>query len=699
VFDSCANSNMTLRQPRIFCLNAAFCTFALILLSTSIQPQSATPHAAQQTPPATFDLDKERQLSVPIDGLWRFQTGDDPDGAKGWASPAFDDSQWPLIRANRSWSDQGFKNYGATAWYRAQLLVPANAKPLALSIPLLRGSYQVFANGELIASQGGLPPREYAVNIAPGIVFLPPFSDTKAHTLELAIRVWNWPHWAMYNHGGIATTHDGGILIGDASLVRSRVETVADAAEWRDAGERFLALLELLAGLASLALYFFGGREREYLWFGLMLLASAAGREYAAYRVLHVAHIRWREVPRELFDSLRRWMEIFFFFRLLGGRRDWLYWIAIGSVAGAFALIIPGNWPLISVASWVAIGLAFELLGFIWLANLLIRRAIQGYPDARLLLAPVLLRELLRTSDGIFQIAFRWTWISSLPGWITFSIRWPFPMGLYDIIDILFLVAMLAILLYRFTRNRRQEEDHKREREAARSVQQVLIPEAIPNIQGFQIASIYKPFGEVGGDFFQIIPIESGPHQGSVLIAIGDVSGKGLPAAMTVSLLVGTVRTLANYTQNPGEILAAMNQRMVGRNNGGFTTCLVLRADQDGTLTIANAGHLAPYVNGSELPLENGLPLGLAADVTYSESTSHLTANDRLTLITDGVLEARSKTGELFGFERTAAISTGTAESIAKTAQAFGQDDDITTLTVRLSPVMAPATPTVTATA
>lgn len=95
----------------------------------------------------------------------------------------------------------------------------------------------------------------------------------------------------------------------------------------------------------------------------------------------------------------------------------------------------------------------------------------------------------------------------------------------------------------------------------------------------------------------QVIPIESG----GVLTVVGDVSGKGMPAAMTVSLLVGTVRTLAHYTQSPGEILAAMNQRMLGRSQGGFTTCLVLRLDVNGTLTVANAGHLSPYRNGEEL--------------------------------------------------------------------------------------------------
>src|SRR5208283_288546 len=111
--------------------------------------------------------------------------------------------------------------------------------------------------------------------------------------------------------------------------------------------------------------------------------------------------------------------------------------------------------------------------------------------------------------------------------------------------------------------------------------------------------------GEVGGDFFQFLPIRSG----GVLVVIGDVSGKGMPAAMTVSLLVGTVRTLAHYTQSPREILAAMNQRMLARSQGGFTTCLVLRADADGTLTAANAGHLSPYLDGAEFAAGDGIEI------------------------------------------------------------------------------------------
>ena len=126
---------------------------------------------------------------------------------------------------------------------------------------------------------------------------------------------------------------------------------------------------------------------------------------------------------------------------------------------------------------------------------------------------------------------------------------------------------------------------------------------------------------------------------------------------------------------------------MMDRSRGGSTTCLVLLAAADGTVTVANAGHIAPYLNGRELPLENGLPLGLVAESTYPESTFHQEENEQITLLTDGVVEARAASGELFGFERTASIAAQSAESISKTAQAFGQDDDITVLTLTRLPV------------
>jgi serine phosphatase RsbU (regulator of sigma subunit) len=135
-----------------------------------------------------------------------------------------------------------------------------------------------------------------------------------------------------------------------------------------------------------------------------------------------------------------------------------------------------------------------------------------------------------------------------------------------------------------------------------------------------------------------------------------------------------------------------MNQRMIGRTQGGFTTCLVLRADGDGQLAVANAGHISPYLAGKELTVEGGLPLGLNAHANYVDSVFRLAPGEQLTLLTDGVVEAREKSGALFGFERTAAIADHSADWIAQAALDFGQDDDITVLTLKLQAATAAET-------
>jgi hypothetical protein len=246
-------------------------------------------------------------------------------------------------------------------------------------------------------------------------------------------------------------------------------------------------------------------------------------------------------------------------------------------------------------------------------------------------------------------------------------------------------MVTLAILVGGLIQDRAEKQRLSAELAASRAVQQVLIPEQTQAVPGFRIQSVYEPFGEVGGDFFQILPLADG----GALIAIGDVSGKGVPAAMMVSLLVGTLHALLETTTSPGRLLAGLNRCTLGRSRGGFTTCLILRVDAEGAGLMANAGHISPYCNGVEMACENGLPLGLVADASYAESGFSLKAGEQLTLMTDGVVEARTPAGELFGFDRTADLSREPAEKVALAAQAFGQDDDITVLTVSRSAAVA----------
>jgi serine phosphatase RsbU (regulator of sigma subunit) len=214
--------------------------------------------------------------------------------------------------------------------------------------------------------------------------------------------------------------------------------------------------------------------------------------------------------------------------------------------------------------------------------------------------------------------------------------------------------------------------------QAAREIQQYLIPAHIPLTPGFTIESEYRPAREVGGDFFQVLP---SAEDGSVLLVLGDVAGKGLHAGMLATLIVGAVRTAAKFTTDPEKVLELLNERLQGR---GLVTCLALLIERDGNVTLANAGHLAPYLNDRELPMEGALPLGAIPGVKFSVMHFELAEGDSLMLMSDGVAEAQDAHGRLFGFERIGEMMSGraTAASLAIAAQNFGQEDDITVLTL-----------------
>jgi phosphoserine phosphatase RsbU/P len=121
----------------------------------------------------------------------------------------------------------------------------------------------------------------------------------------------------------------------------------------------------------------------------------------------------------------------------------------------------------------------------------------------------------------------------------------------------------------------------------------------------------------------------------------------------------------------------------------GFATCICADISPDGVVSIANAGHLTPYRGGKEIQLPTALPLGISSlgEIAYEETRFTLERGETLTFMSDGVVEARSSTGELFGFDRTREISTLSASEIAQRAQLFGPEDDITVLTLSFAPV------------
>jgi len=622
-----------------------------------------------------FDLAAHGQQIIALDQFMRFHPGDDI----AWANPAFDDSSWPLIRGNETWYAQGYPKLTGFAWYRFKVTLPSHAGPLALWVPLIATNFQIYADGRLIAENGAMPPHPIP-RYGPNLVFpIPVDLANSGQPLSFAIRVWHY-RWEYQLFGGLQEP----MQLGDAGLIQEWQAQRWRAIFWVNTQFNINCLVCLLAGLGSLVLFFLRPADREFLWFGVwegfnvLYIILGVWCNFHSFDV-----ISWRLRGAILLAGLNVCLPVLI--RHFGKTdRTRLYWAAIAVALLDSVINLLQGLNGISIFWFSVVEAVMKLLLGALNCGLLFQTSKESKVEMRVFALPVAIYFLNLTAVyGAFALLAQGaSWAGSYVQLFIAFTGWPFPLGTYQTTGIVVQLALFTILLVRFVRTRSDEERYKTELEAARTVQQVLVPDEIPTISGFVLASVYKPAGQVGGDFFQIIPIANG----GVLVAIGDVSGKGMPAAMTVALLVGTLRTLAHYTEKPSEILAAMNQRMLARSSGGFTTCLVLTVSAAGTLTAANAGHIAPYVNGRELTLSNGLPLGLSAHEQYAESVFSLAADEQLTLMTDGVVEARASGGELLGFDRVKEMTTQSADSIVQAAQDFGQDDDITVMTLRLAP-------------
>jgi hypothetical protein len=369
--------------------------------------------------------------------------------------------------------------------------------------------------------------------------------------------------------------------------------------------------------------------------------------------------------------------------------RRWA-WLAIAINLGASSIdgLLILRWAQAGAAmqwldalSWVCAALSRAYI-FV-LAYHGIRRRLN--PEIKLVAVVCILDYLLATMPETIDLGMRFThW--RLGTWLQ---SWSFnvlgtSITVTQALHTLLLLSLAYALMRYAIREGQKQIAIENELKSAREVQRVLIPEAIPDIPGYAITSAYHTAQEVGGDFFQVIPLDSA----DTLIVLGDVSGKGLKAAMNVAVIVGSVRTMAESDSRPSTILAGLNRCLVGRMQNGFTTALVLNLDCFGNCILANAGHLPPFINGSEVAVDGSLPLGIVAEAKFADQHFMRRDGDLLTVFTDGIPEARDKTGALYGFERmNALLSTRpSAESVAWAARDFGQEDDITVLTIQRRP-------------
>ncbi len=604
------------------------------------------------------DATRWRSGLVNLDEGWLQQAGDN----LAWAQPGFDDSGWQKIDMD----SMGASSPGWT-WYRIHVNLLPGHDHMHLLIAAGDGTYEIYLNGN--KADGAALQPSWLVTRPVEQVFIVDDRDTD---LVIAIRthipndyaIWHLPTFLTADIGSPGAIENKRAAM-EALRLYAAIPTIA------------INLLLILAALGAFALFRSQPGHREYMGLGLYLLTLGLSNGILYASGAGVVPLALNDHFADPLIYVYTILQIEFTFSFASKRvgRAWRAYQAL-LIAGIFLnpLGFLGAWwsdryVIVEAIIILPAALLLPVLLLVW------RR--KGNREVGWLILPSLLPAATTAafSAGSASIFTGWGKLDFLANPIPVG---PVSLQLSDIGSFLFVLAIAVVMFLRFTRISREQTRVASELEAAREIQQRLVPANLPPLGAYTIEAAYFPALEVGGDFYQIFPQHNGAH----LIVIGDVSGKGLKAAMTGTLALGALRTLASQGLGPAAVLTGLNQQLAGAVDGGFITCLCILITAEGQITVANAGHLSPYRNGEEIDLPPDLPLGISSSETYRERRFQLNPGDRITLLSDGVLEARDSKGQLFGFERTRAVSNESAAGIAQAARNFGQEDDITVLTL-----------------
>ena len=649
----------------------------LILCLSAISVAAQTPSSATPQQTAAPAIQERIHGAMLLDGPWRFQVGDDP----RWSDPAFDDSTWPTALLSKPLTEQGFESYSGYGWYRLRLqpqqLAQFNKLPSNPQVNLLVtgdgiAQFDVYVGGILSGRTKGMSDRPDMYESPPLIAQLTtPAADG---TIVLAIRTWAGPN----------TTIGRGLLDKVELGAQDDIAEKLTAATDRRWDEQLLAgigvsFLFLCVAILGFTLYLSQRKHAEYLWLALLCLSVAFMGASETFYGLAL-------LPYSIFLVLNLWASRIFMavtleFVLRFTASEYRKLVRAVQIS---VMLVPILYLVHLQQIYEYFAVSAEVVFSALVTILLFRAWRKGRPDAGVMLLPFFLAATADSAGTVLDYSASKHWI---PEQFAFHqihigpIAFPISTAAYAV----FLASLLAVIFYRFIHVSQDEQRSAAEIEAARSVQAMLIPTKLPSNHNFMLESAYLPANGVGGDFFQVLPLKDD----SMLIVVGDVSGKGLQAAMNASTLVGALRN--ELSHDPATVLNNLNHVLVGsgtlpgaleKSVFSFATCVCARVYPDGTMDIANAGHLNPYRDGRELELAADLPLGVIPDMHYEQATFQLNVGDRLIFLSDGVVEAANAQGELFGFERTQQVSNESARYIAQTARHFGQTEDITVVSM-----------------
>jgi hypothetical protein len=599
---------------------------------------------------------------------WRIHEGDN----LTWARADFDDSKW--TQTTSPVRSSGVDILRGFHWYRTTVELPAQleGRELAIGVGGIDEVYEVYVEGVPVGRFGRWEPkpaspfdRDLTFAIPPGLI--------KGSTVHIALRRWvgatTTGLFPFYTSGAERFGHAP--EIGLLSTVSARTALNQYRGVVANLPWNFCLLSMLAAGCIAFVLFSAQRNRVEYILLGIYCVGSALVPYIGGFLAASDSVMRRSWGPTLVFAGymLVNLCSYLFLAWLCARFRRWILAVALLNAI---------------LAAHAVYGFAFQTHS----ASLWLFTIGSDLPVIITLLAALGL--LLERKAGSVAIAISLLLVQLTGAWVNYfshmfgasDLRFmpvgPFFVDIRGISQTLFVFVTLIVLYLRYRDEQLHQAAFEQDMAAARNVQQYLIPEHLPATPGLTIESEYRPAREVGGDFFQVLPKAA---DGSVLVVVGDVAGKGLHAGMLATLIVGAIRTAASFTNDPRQILSLLNERMYGR---GLATCLALRIGLDGDAVLANAGHLPPYLNGRELAIEGALPLGVVAGIDFPVLRFKLAEGDSLMLMTDGVAEAQDAVGHLFGFDRISEMLRRgvAAAALASAAQNFGQEDDITVLTV-----------------
>lgn len=584
-----------------------------------------------------------------------------------WSRPNFNDNTWDAVDLE----DLGPAQPG-WHWYRRHVNAEPGQPEMRLLIAGGTGTYELFVNG--VSVPGAMLRPSLLVGRPVEVVV--PLRDSNG-SFEIALRTRIPPGYAAWHLAQFTN-----VAIGLPIAIGYESQALKSQRLYGLTPSICINFLLCLAGLSALGLYTMQRAEGEYIFLGLYLLLVGISGGLSMLQSTGLAPLSANFLIADPLIYVCVIVQIEFTYKFAGRRigRTWrIYELSLLlpltlAVLTWFGRFESDTYVLIEAAATAPVGLLLSALLFVWYR--------QGNREAGWLILPSLAPAVSNAlfDLGTASITLAWPAINFLVDPIQMG---PIGLELVDVGALMFLFSIAFVMFFRFSRVSREQARVAAELAAAREIQGHLVPPVLPSHPNYTLEAAYLPALEVGGDFYQIFP----QTDGSIMVVIGDVSGKGLKAAMTGAFAIGALHALAAEISDPPLLLTRLNREVLHGQDSGFITCLCVKVNPNGQMTISNAGHLPPYRNGEELTVEGGLPLGLFPDTVYLESQFEINCGDSLTFLSDGVVEARGPNDDLFGFDRTQAVSSRSAHDIAAIAQQFGQEDDITVVKLRHTPV------------